>query len=116
MTQNDYATRRESHWAQGCPASLSARADPGHAGCEGGGAEILRHHPRCAQQHRVAEVCSHGQTRLLSRKRIESGNRRTLSTVSRCATGTPKENHGNPAKPCRIRPATGPFFNAKAEP
>src|ERR1700722_93264 len=90
MMQNDYATRRESHWTQGCPASESTKADPKYAGCEGGGPKLLRHHPRCAQQHRVAEVCSHGQTRLLSRQGIESGNRGTLSTVSRRATGTRK--------------------------
>jgi hypothetical protein len=36
--------------------------------------------------------------------------------MSREANAISLKHHGNPAKPCRIRPAVGSFLNAKADP
>ena len=110
-----YATRFKFYREEGCQIALHQGVDPGHARGETSDSSV-QHHAGRSRKHRNQTLNRHGQTLFFSGESSGGQHRRTFPAMSRKAKTSSQKHHGLPAQPCRIRPAVGPFLNAKTDP
>ena len=110
-----YATRYKSYRKEGCQIAIHEGLVAGHARGKTSGSPV-QHHAGCSREHRNPTLRGHISSLFLSGQSSRCQHRRAFPAMNREGKITSQKHHGLPAQPCRIRPAVGPFLNAKTDP